>query len=637
MWIVAQYFRRVLTVAVTVGLVSSIAACGSAYRINTASLGSLESHEGSEQVLPSPSALRDISYWPTDLERDGSGFVDTWPNRNVEAAGANLVFTPSWQLEAEPPVTESAYAVYGFDLDAYDRDAAVRFDWASPQPDSSDVWIGLSNMVDDIWEWCRYPEYGVVDFDRDVHFDSERRIAVAVVVTGTQSYTLRSLRLGDPNAWWFTTWGRSGFESAGCITLGSDNSLYLGGFSENPEIEDDYDAIVAKYTREGDAVWNRIWGTPGRWDEVSAIAVNDAGEVLLTGRIYSDPEGEPNTMVMKLSDGGEVQWQQALVTYQDSWGHGIGIDQDNCIYVTGEASYVDEEQRVRVIPLIKYDDDGVLQWQVGWRNDATDFAYGYSLAVDTSLGEPYIYVAGSARYFEQTWYDIVLLKFDADGNLVWQRAWGQPAGEIGIFEYTRSLALDPDGNVFIHGYMTDLGVEDEIQDVIVLKFSPDGDLLWARQWGTPEYDDYGGDKCNGSAVDSDGNFYFATRTWGVTGKLSESLALVKYSPTGSLSFSRVWIPNNLGETAGSCLAIDESDVLYVGGRSMKAYGCWYAFNEAVSQPIAGWLRPPDGYVTEIDGTVTELDSEPVEYAGVVDTGGGNDDLLMMKYTPYFSY
>ena len=627
----ARYKRRPLHIALVTTcalLLLLTVGCAGPRGVDAAPAATEAAAGTGEFSIPAPSQLRNTAYRETDLVRDGSAFVDAWPHRHVEATGPSLVFSPGWQPEADPPTAEPAFAIYGFNLDAYDRDATVRLAWATPRPDSDRVWIGLGNTIRDVWEWHRSPSNGVVPFDRDVHFDKNWRLAAAIVVTGDQPCELASLRLGDPEPWWFTTWGGSEYDSARCIALGPEDAVYVGGITKSYDPDESYDAFAARFDKHGYPLWQRSWGLPGRLDEVADLAVSPEGDVLLTGRVCLGAEGPTAIMVMKLSCEGEVHWQQAWTTAGSNWGRGIGLDSQGAVYITGEADFREAGLR-RVIPLLKYDSDGELLWQVAWDNDATDIVYGFDLAVDTRFSQPFIYVAGASRYFEETWYDVVLLKFADDGTLVWQRTWGDAEDATQSLEYPSSLSLDGDGNVFVHGDSEECWSDPRVKDVFTLKFSSEGDLLWSRKWGTPSLD-WGQASC----VDSTGNLYCTACTYGVSGRVAETLVLLKCDPLGNVLFQRLWAPNlNNYPTVGSSLAINESGTLFLAGQACKADGCWYALEGASSTSPDDWIRPSDGYVFEIAGTVTELDFELNEPMGTVDNGGGDFDVLVMKYTP----
>lgn len=74
---------------------------------------------------------------------------------------------------------------------------------------------------------------------------------------------------------------------------------------------------------------------------------------------------------------------------------------------------------------------------------------------------------------------ILLLKLDPGGQLLWARRYGQEA----VSCYASCLAVDASGNILVGGteYIGDLNAEN-----LLLKWNPDGELLWAQTYGNAD-------------------------------------------------------------------------------------------------------------------------------------------------------
>lgn len=100
--------------------------------------------------------------------------------------------------------------------------------------------------------------------------------------------------------------------------------------------------------------------------------------------------------------------------------------------------------------------------------------------VASETGE-FIYCAGYAYNNSTGNYDIQILKYQDNGFgglLVWHQEYGTALGDDKAF----GIAIDGDENIFVCGYVTNF---DMTTDYITLKYNSDGDLIWERKYETP--------------------------------------------------------------------------------------------------------------------------------------------------------
>lgn len=225
-----------------------------------------------------------------------------------------------------------------------------------------------------------------------------------------------------------------------------------------------------------------------------------------------------------------------------------------------------------------------------WARSAsgTGLDNGEKIAVD---GSGNVYVTGYYRSSTISFGSIVLTKepgnssssavflakYDPNGNVLWAISAGGNEEDI-----SNGIATDANGNVCITGgFMSDsitLGsttlynaTTNLAEDVFVAKFSPDGDLLWARSGagsgGTAR------DVGNAVAVDGSGNVYacgyFRSQSilFGsavLTNAGQADAFIVKYDPNGNV----VWARSEAGAGGDFCtgLAADASGNVYASGR-----------------------------------------------------------------------
>lgn len=120
---------------------------------------------------------------------------------------------------------------------------------------------------------------------------------------------------------------------------------------------------------------------------------------------------------------------------------------------------------------------------------------------------------------------LTTLRYDGAGNVVWQRE--LPLAQAFFWPgHAPRLASDPDGNLLL--------CADSHDDYLVLKYAPDGTLLWSRSWDAPAG---GVDSAAGLAVGADGSVYVTGLAHhGAPGRLV--CATVKFDADGVLQWEQ---------------------------------------------------------------------------------------------------
>lgn len=146
-----------------------------------------------------------------------------------------------------------------------------------------------------------------------------------------------------------------------------------------------------------------------------------------------------------------------------------------------------------------------------------------------------LYVAGKTtgvidkRNFGK--YDGFLTKIDSSGNILWSRQFGTPEEED-----IQWCAIDKSGSVYITGSTTGILNNKNFgkEDIFVIKYGSDGQLLWSNQFGTDSTD-----VGKGIFADKNGNIYLTGFTNGNLGKASfgkTDCFIIKLDNNGNLLF-----------------------------------------------------------------------------------------------------
>jgi len=185
-------------------------------------------------------------------------------------------------------------------------------------------------------------------------------------------------------------------------------------------------------------------------------------------------------------------------------------------------------------------------WVTTW--GGVDFEAGGTFAVADQEGN--VYTVGSVRMSGSTDYDVLLLKYDPDGTLLWQREWGTKDDDSCLWAHPQVAA---DGSVWLTAY-TD-AVSFYGKSATMLGFSPDGELISQRTTG------WWGVAALYSIQASAGTVYCAGDAQAVDGARRPSFVLA-ISPNGNFLWQRA-VATSLRAWIEAVLPLDDGVILAI--------------------------------------------------------------------------
>jgi uncharacterized delta-60 repeat protein len=250
-----------------------------------------------------------------------------------------------------------------------------------------------------------------------------------------------------------------------------------------------------------------------------------------------------------------------VLLQQRTWGgperdgaNGVAVAGDGSVYVTGSTRSFGAGGDDAM--LLKYGADGTLLWQRTYGTAPDPSNSGEEAGIDVAVApDNSVVVLGNYRDG-----NIFLAKFSPTGTLLSDFTWGA-AGQAQ--ESADAMAIAADGTMYVTGFTSSFGAGQG--DAFLLSFAPSGTLNWQRTWGGPGFDGP-----NGVAIATDGSIYIA----GDTQFNANSAFLVKFAANGSVIWQREWglvgkngVP---GETQGAGVAAAPAGGAYVSGSSTSA-------------------------------------------------------------------
>ncbi|NOY59125.1 MAG: T9SS type A sorting domain-containing protein [Calditrichaeota bacterium] len=317
------------------------------------------------------------------------------------------------------------------------------------------------------------------------------------------------------------------------------------------------DFVTLKYDKNGELQWTaRYNGDANKDDEVEALAVDDAGNIYLTGT-SENSDDFTDFVTIKYDTAGNEQW----VVRFDGPGHldddanAIAVDKDGNVYVAG-ASMPAGFGGMPDFATVKYNGNGQQKWAAFYNGPGNQYDEANALVLDR---EGNVLVTG-ASWGNSTANDFATVKYDGNGRQLWAVRYNGPASgeDFGI-----DVATDEDGNVVVGGMSTG---DNGTTDIVTIKYSPTGEELWVARYDDPQDEQ---DDVADVEVDALGNII-------VTGTLGNSLfnpnsdiVTIKYYASGETAWVASYNgPGNQWDIC-SAVGVDLSGDIFVTGKSVN--------------------------------------------------------------------
>jgi uncharacterized delta-60 repeat protein len=310
-------------------------------------------------------------------------------------------------------------------------------------------------------------------------------------------------------------------------------------------------AVVLTMTRllfAQDILWQRVFDT-GEADHARGITTDSEKNIIVSGQSSRELSGG-DCLTIKYSPDGDTLWTQ---WYDITFYNGVNAvtsDHLNDIIIVG---YMWTESTNFDMHIIKYDPDGNLIWTQTYTNGENVGEVCYGVATDSKNN---IIVTGTA---DDNWGDYITLKYDPNGNLLWFRTYDGDWEDRG-----RDVAVDESDNIIVTGYSNG----DMNWDWCTIKYSPDGDTLWIRR-----YDVALTDWAFGVVTDQDDNVIVVGETHQLLpGTGGQSGMVVKYSPEGDTLWAKIFTDTLQQAEVGTFadVTVDDQGNIYLAG----AYRYW---------------------------------------------------------------
>jgi hypothetical protein len=468
-------------------------------------------------------------------------------------AGCKQGHKPDVPVILSGPTSGAVGVGYSFAASAADHDGddvALRFDWGDGDTSDWSDWVRPGDTVtaSHTWRACEvysvraqakarnftfsgwsdvlylagyhewYKAIGGPDFDEG--WSAQQTQDGGYVIAG---YT-RSYGAGYEDAWlvktdangdtvWTRTFGGPHEDLGRSVQQTLDGGYvitgykYSGGGSRG-------DVWLVKTDADGVRVWDKTFGGPDRDEGYSVRQTRDGGYIV-TGEVHTGVGYL--VWLLKTDSHGDTVWTR---TFGSGWCEGRSVQQ------TQDGGYIvaaiPDFGTGRAIWLIRTDSSGNETWTKTFGGVAD---YYSGMSVQQTLDGGYV-VVGTSCLFGGGPGDVLLVRTDSSGEVMWERLFGGECDDWG-----NSVHETRDGGYIIAGNTR--RDSEHYADIWLIRISADGDTIWTRTFGG-EFED------RGYSVDQteDGGFAIVGTTW-LHGYRSSDVLFIKTGPDGNVGTSGV--------------------------------------------------------------------------------------------------
>ena len=230
---------------------------------------------------------------------------------------------------------------------------------------------------------------------------------------------------------------------AWAIAVDNSCNVYVTGQSHGDTWAERADYATIKYDSSGNEIWVARYDGIGNWDDMAyAITVDDSGNVYVTGESNDLWTGQDYATI-KYYPNGDTAWVRRYDGPDDSKdeSYAIAVDDFGNVYVTGLSIGSGTGWDYATI---KYDSNGTEVWVTRYNGTGNSADAAHAIAIDASGN---VYVTGES-YGAGLKKDYATIKYDANGNEMWVRIYDGPESES---DAACAIAIDNSGSIYVTG------------------------------------------------------------------------------------------------------------------------------------------------------------------------------------------
>ncbi len=268
-------------------------------------------------------------------------------------------------------------------------------------------------------------------------------------------YLLRTNANGE--TLWTKTIGGNDYDQGWAVVETEDGGFVIAGRTKSFGAGY-FDVYLVKTDSLGDTIWTYTYGGVYN-DEVYSLIETSDGCFTMAGRTSSFGQGASSVLLVKTASNGMPLWAR---TYG-----GTNWDEARDVCETSDGGYIIVGKTISFgdnfdIYVIRTDSMGDTIWTRTYGGSDEDEAWSVCRTTDGG----YVITGGTCSFGNGDW-QIILLKIDSLGEVIWTRLYGNAYTDIGSY-----IETVDDGGFIVTGKTTPPSGADD--DIVLIKTDPDG-------------------------------------------------------------------------------------------------------------------------------------------------------------------
>jgi hypothetical protein len=274
------------------------------------------------------------------------------------------------------------------------------------------------------------------------------------------------------NEEWTAVFGGTFSDAGYSVVQTSDDGYVVVGETQKSENQKG-DIWLIKTDLYGQELWNKIYGGLGWETERQIQKTLDGGFIIIGDTTSFSANGTEDIWLLKIDGSGEEEWNVTFGGDQGDTGYGVQQTWDKGFILVGQTWSFSKTHDLADVWLIKTDELGNELWNKTYGGEDGDGGFAVVQTDDGGYA-----VAGDTLSYGDGWADIWLIKTDAFGHEQWNTTYAFSENEVAW-----SLQQTQDSGFVLTGFTGES--TDIYGDILLMKTNDLGDLLWMKTYGGP--------------------------------------------------------------------------------------------------------------------------------------------------------